>query len=122
MTRILLVEDDESIRQIAVMSLQLMGGHEVIAFGSGADALAGAEAFAPQLLLLDVSMPGMDGPQTLEALRRLPSLAAVPAIFLTARTQPKEVERLRELGALDVIGKPFDPLQLCEQIRALVGG
>lgn len=122
MTRILLVEDDDSIRQIAVMSLQLVGGHEVLAVASGAEALERAPAYAPQLLVLDVSMPGMDGPQTLRALRQLPSLATTPAVFLTARTQAKEVERLKELGALDVIAKPFDPLQLCERIKALTGG
>lgn len=122
MTRILLVEDDDSIRQIAVMSLQLIGGHEVLAVDSGAEAVARAAAFAPGLLVLDVSMPGMDGPQTLEALRQMPSLAATPAVFLTARTQAKEVERLRELGALDVIAKPFDPVQLCDRIKALTGG
>lgn len=122
MTRILLVEDDDSIRQIAVMSLQLIGGHEVLAVGSGAEAVAQAPAFAPELLVLDVSMPGMDGPQTLEALRQIPSIAPIPAVFLTARTQAKEVERLRELGALDVIAKPFDPMQLCERIKGLLGG
>lgn len=118
MTRILLVEDDDSIRQIATMSLQMIGGHEVLAVGSGAEALAQAEAFGPQLLLLDVSMPGMDGLQTLEGLRKSAALASTPAVFLTARTQPKEVERLKSLGALEVIAKPFDPLDLCERIRA----
>jgi len=120
--RILLVEDDDSIRTIATMSLEELGGHQVLAFGSGEDALARAAPFAPELLLLDVSMPGMDGPQTLAALRRQPELGDVPAVFLTAHTNARQVAELRRLGALDVIAKPFDPLHLCDRITAVLTG
>ena len=120
--RILLVEDDDSIRTIATMSLQELGGHQVLAFASGEDALARAEPFAPELLMLDVSMPGMDGPQTLVALRRQPGLRHVPAVFLTAHTNARQVAELRKLGAVDVIAKPFDPLHLCDRIMAVLTG
>lgn len=120
--RILLVEDDDSIRTIATMSLQELGGHQVLAFASGEDALARAAPFAPELLMLDVSMPGMDGPQTLVALRRQPELRHVPAVFLTAHTNARQVAELRKLGAVDVIAKPFDPLHLCDRILAVLTG
>lgn len=120
--RILLVEDDDGIRTIAVMSLQELGGHQVLAFASGEEALARAVPFGPELLMLDVSMPGMDGPQTLAALRRLPELRHVPAVFLTAHTNARQVAELRKLGAVDVIAKPFDPLHLCDRIMAVLTG
>lgn len=120
--RILLVEDDDSIRTIAVMSLQELGGHQVLAFASGEEALARAVPFAPELLMLDVSMPGMDGPQTLVALRRQPELRHVPAVFLTAHTNARQVAELRKLGAIDVIAKPFDPMHLCDRIMAVLTG
>lgn len=120
--RILLVEDDDSIRTIATMSLQELGGHQVLAFASGEEALARAAPFAPELLMLDVSMPGMDGPQTLVALRRQPELRHVPAVFLTAHTNARQVAELRKLGAVDVIAKPFDPQHLCDRIMAVLTG
>ncbi len=120
--RILLVEDDDGIRAIALLSLEQLGGHQVLAFGSGEEALARAVPFAPELLVLDVSMPGMDGPQTLAALRRQPELQMVPAVFLTAHTNARQIDELRRLGALDVIAKPFDPLHLCDRITAVLTG
>ena len=120
--RILLVEDDDGIRQVATLSLQKIGGHQVLAVESGAQALAQAQAFAPELLVLDVTMPDMDGPETLQALRRLPGLAQVPALFLTARTLAREVARLRGVGAVDVIAKPFEPRQLCARVAQVFEG
>jgi DNA-binding response OmpR family regulator len=120
--RILLVEDDEGIRTIATLSLEQLGGHQVLAFGSGEEAVARAAPFAPELLVLDVSMPGMDGPQTLAALRRMPELQRVPAVFLTAHTHARQVAELRQLGAIDVIAKPFDPMHLCDRITAVLTG
>lgn len=115
--RILYVEDEPDIQAVAQVALEAVGGFEIRICSSGAEALQVAEAFAPQLILSDVMMPGMDGPATLTALRRLPALAGVPAIFMTARTQPREVEQLREAGAIEVIAKPFDPMGLAQQIR-----
>jgi CheY-like chemotaxis protein len=90
----------------------------VLACGSGAEALSRLEEFAPDLVLLDVMMPGMDGPATLEALRRLPS-GAVPVVFMTARVQAHEILQYREMGAVDVIAKPFDPMTLAETVQTL---
>ena len=115
--RILYVEDEPDIQAVAQVALEAVGGFEVKICSSGEEALASAEAFAPQLILSDVMMPGMDGPATLAALRRLPALAGVPAIFMTAKTQPEEVQQLRDAGAMEVIAKPFDPMGLAGQIR-----
>jgi two-component system, OmpR family, response regulator len=114
--KILHVEDEADIRTIAKLALEAFGGFEVESCDSGVDALAKAPVFQPDLVLLDVMMPGMDGPMTLEALRKLPGFAQVPAIFMTAKAQPQEIEKLRFLGAIDVVVKPFDPEMLCTQI------
>lgn len=117
--RVLYVEDDTDIRTIASMALEVVGGLTLQACASGAEALAAAGAFAPQLLLLDVMMPGMDGPTTLARLRELPAMRDVPVIFMTAKVQASEVEQYKALGALGVISKPFDPMTLAGQVQAL---
>jgi two-component system OmpR family response regulator len=114
--RILLVDDDDSLRLIASLSLQSIGKFKVLAVRSGAEALAQAEAFAPDLFVLDVNMPDLDGPQTLAGLREMPSLREVPAVFLTGNVKPEEVAALQELGAADVIAKPFEPRRMCERV------
>lgn len=110
--RILYVEDDDDIRTVTVMALEMLGDFTVAACASGTEAIARAEAFAPDLLLLDVMMPEMDGPSTLAALREREALKHVPAAFFTAKTQPDEVKRLQGLGAVAVLAKPFDPERL----------
>ena len=117
--RILHVEDEPDIRAIAKLTLEALGGYEVESCESGEEALAKAPDFQPDLVLLDVMMPGMDGPMTLAALRRLPSCSGVAMVFMTAKAQPSEIEKFRSLGAVDVITKPFDPQSLCQQIGAL---
>ena len=117
--RILYVEDDPDIQAIAVMALEAVAGMTVEACSSGAEALAAAEHFEPDLIVLDVMMPGMDGPSTLAALRQKPALANTPVIFVTAKTQSDEIQRLKGLGAIAVITKPFDPMTLGQQLRAL---
>jgi two-component system OmpR family response regulator len=116
--RILLVDDDTDIRTVATLALQAVGGFEVRPCSSGQEALGAVVAFGPQLVMLDVMMPGMDGPAVLEQLRLLPEVARVPVVFLTAKAQPDEIERLKGLGAVDVIAKPFDPMALATQVRA----
>lgn len=120
--RILLVEDEAVVREIARTSLQSLGGHEVLAVSSGDEAMARATGFRPELLVLDVNMPGLDGPATLKALRALPGLGDVPALFLTARTLAREVAQLRSLGAVDVIAKPFRPRELCDRVAQVLAG
>jgi two-component system, OmpR family, response regulator len=117
--RILYVEDEPDIQTIAQIALESIGGFTVEICPTGRDAIARAPAFAPDLLLLDVMMPGMDGPTTLAALRNLQQTANTPAIFMTAKAQPHEIRRFLDLGALDVITKPFDPMTLSDSIREI---
>ena len=119
MTRVLHVEDEPDIQEVAKMALEAVGGLTVEQAGSGKEALAKAAAFAPDVILLDVMMPGMDGPSTLAELRRSPATASIPVIFMTAKVQNQEVERYKQLGALDVIAKPFDPMTLSDSIREI---
>ncbi len=117
--RILFVEDDPDIQTVARMALEAVGGFTVQVCSHGGEALDKVAGFSPDLILLDVMMPGMDGPATLEALRRLPEASEVPVVFMTAKVQAQEVARYRELGAVDVIAKPFDPMALSETVRSI---
>src|ERR1700710_1645950 len=107
--RILFVEDDPDIQVVATLALESLGGFSVLGCASGAEALARFADYTPDLVLLDVMMPGLDGPATLEALRRLPA-GSVPVVFMTARVQAHEILQYRAMGAVEVIAKPFDPM------------
>jgi CheY-like chemotaxis protein len=120
--RILYVEDDEDIRIVGLMALEEVGGFTVMACASGAEAVEKAAEAAPDVILLDVMMPGMDGYATLQALRELPATAHTPAIFMTAKVQAAEVARHEQQGAVGVIAKPFDPMELPGQIRRMCAG
>lgn len=117
--RIMYVEDHADIRAIAKLALESVGGFKVKMCASGEQAISEAEAFDPDLLLLDVMMPGMDGSATLKALRSRSLLDGVAVVFITAKVQPKEVENLKSLGADAVIAKPFDPMALSDQLRQI---
>lgn len=117
--KILYVEDETDIQEVAKLALEAVGGFEVKLCSSGTDALREAPLFLPDLILLDVMMPGMDGQTTFNELRKIPQLAGTPIIFMTAKVQAQEVERYKEMGALDVITKPFDPMTLSAQIKAI---
>ncbi len=117
--RILLVDDESDIRTVAQLSLSMVGGFTVELCGSGSEALEKATAFNPDLILLDVMMPGMDGPTTLNRLREIPSLGKTPVVFMTAKVQPLEVAQLKASGALDVLSKPFDPMALSDSLRRI---
>ena len=117
--RILYVEDEPDIQAVAQIALETVGGFTIKICQHGQQALAEAAAFKPDLLLLDVMMPDMDGPTTLVELHKQPELAQIPAVFMTAKVQPQEVAQLRTMGAVDVITKPFDPMTLAEQIREI---
>ena len=119
LSRILFVEDDSDIQIVASLALESLGGFRVLACGSGTEALSRFAEFSPDLVLLDVMMPGMDGPATLEALRRLPGGDATPVVFMTARVQAHEVARYKALGAVEVISKPFDPMRLAATVREI---
>lgn len=117
--KIMYVEDEEDIREVAEFALE-DEGFELLFCAGGQEALDQVLAFAPDLILLDVMMPGMDGPSTLQELRELPGIATTAVAFLTAKVQPVEVEGFLALGALEVIAKPFDPMALPGQIRELL--
>ncbi|CAG9931691.1 response regulator [Candidatus Nitrotoga arctica] len=115
--RILYVEDEPDIQMVARLALEALGGYTVEICSSGDEALQRAPGFQPQLFLLDVMMPGMDGPSTLKMLRALPQFASTPVIFMTAKVQSGEVAGYKELGAVDVIPKPFDPMILASKVQ-----
>lgn len=117
--KILYVEDDVDIQMIARLSLETVGGYDLMLCDSGAEALAQAAGYGPDLLLLDMMLPDMDGPETLSRLRADAQLSSVPAVFLTARTDAWLGPVWRDLGVIGVLRKPFDPMTLPEQVRAL---
>ena len=119
--RIMYVEDEPDIQSVAKLALEILGGYEVLLCGNGAEALDQVGGFAPSLILLDVMMPDMDGPTTLEHLREDPNTAQIPVIFLTAKAQASDIKRYQALGALDVIAKPFDPMTLSVQVQKIWG-
>jgi CheY-like chemotaxis protein len=114
---VLYVDDEPDIREIAALALGLDGVLDVRTAGSGVEALAAARERAPDLMLLDVMMPDLDGPATLARFRAEPALATIPVVFVTAKTLPSELARFRALGAAEVLSKPFDPMRLLDQVR-----
>ena len=121
LTRITYVEDEPDIRVVAQIALAELGGFTVDACASGTEALERAPAFDPDLIVLDVMMPVMDGIATFHALQADPRLAEAPVVFMTARVQSHEIENYKAIGVSGVIPKPFDPLTLADQIRAMWG-
>ena len=117
MLRLLYVDDDADLRDLAQFALDIDPDVQVATAASGADAISACDAMVPDAILLDVMMPGMDGPQVLAALRRRHETADVPVIFVTARVLPDEQRRLVGLGAVGVITKPFDPMTLAADVR-----
>lgn len=116
---ILCVDDAADIRAVLQISLEMIGGFSICLCASGQEALNQAAEFKPDLILLDVMMPEMNGPQTLAALRAKPELCNTPVIFMTGQDQQKESDALLEIGAIGVIRKPFKPTELAKQIKAL---
>ncbi len=117
--RILYVEDEPDIQAVARLALENLGGFTVEVCSSGKEALSKIASYTPELILLDVMMPGMDGPTTLAELRKIPACAATPVVFMTAKVQPQEVAHYISLGAIDVIPKPFDPMTLADKVRSI---
>ncbi len=114
---IMLVEDDPDIQIVAKLALETVGGFRVEICENGNQALAQMMSLRPDLILLDVMMPGMDGPTTLAKLREIKEAKDIPVIFMTAKVQQQELEEYQNLGALGVIAKPFDPMKLADQVR-----
>lgn len=118
--QILLVDDDMNIRTLAQMGLEGLTDWKVELASSGAEAVAKATEMQPDLIILDVMMPGMDGPTTLTELRKVESLAGTPVIFMTAKAQSHEVELYQKMGARGIITKPFDPMTLPDEIQGIL--
>jgi CheY-like chemotaxis protein len=119
--RILIIDDEDDIRQVAALSLETVAGWEVIVASSGAQGLARAAEHQPDAILLDVMMPGMDGPSTFRELRKNPVTAKIPVILLTAKVQGPDQRRFAGLGVEAVLVKPFDPLTLSTQMEDILG-
>lgn len=119
LSHIVCIDDEEDILEVAQLCLEHLGGFRVTGFSNGRDAADKVAAAAPDLVLLDVMMPGMDGPETLRHLRGQPALDRVPIVFMTARVQQAEVMEYRALGANGVIPKPFDPEKIAEQVTRI---
>lgn len=119
-TKVLLVDDEPHIRRIGELSLKGVGKWTAVLASSGGEALTIAEKENPDLILLDVMMPGMDGPATLQQLRATDATSRIPVIFMTAKVQKHEVDKYLAAGAVGVIPKPFDPMALPSQILQIL--
>lgn len=119
LNRILHVDDEPDIREIVRLSLEMVGGFEILQVASGHEALEKIEAFAPDMVILDVMMPGLDGEQTFTQMRQIEGFSTTPIVFMTARASGSDSETLHRLGATDVLVKPFDPMALPDQIREI---
>ncbi len=117
----MLIDDDEFVREVAQTTLEVVGGWDVISAANGDEGLYRAIHEAPDAIVLDVMMPGSDGPEVLAQLRANPATAPIPVVFMTAKAFASEIERLERLGAAGVITKPFDPMALPARLAALLG-
>lgn len=120
--KILIIDDEEDIREVATLTLETMAGFEVITASDGISGVSKAEQEQPDVILLDVMMPGVDGMVTFERLRQNDSTREIPVVFMTAKVQAADRKRLSDLGARGIISKPFDPMTLADEVIALVGG
>ncbi|WP_455203799.1 response regulator [Kaarinaea lacus] len=119
LSKILYVEDEPDIQAVAKLALETVGGFQLEVCSSGSEALEKGPSFSPDLILIDVMMPGMDGPTTVKALKEMDNMASVPVIFITAKVQQSEIEQLKQVGAIEVIAKPFDPMTLSDTVNAI---
>jgi CheY-like chemotaxis protein len=119
--RILIIDDEDDIREVAKLSLESVAGWDVAVANCGAQGLARAAELLPDAILLDVMMPGMDGPTTFKQLRSNPATARIPVLLLTAKVQGTDQRRFADLGVEAILFKPFDPLTLSNQIAGALG-
>jgi CheY-like chemotaxis protein len=119
--RILIIDDEEDIRQVAALSLEMVAGWDVTMANSGANGIQTAAKEKPDAILLDVMMPGMDGPTTFLELQKSPETAGIPVLLLTAKVQGADQRRFAGLGVAAILFKPFDPLTLADQISQVLG-
>ncbi|HVC35750.1 MAG TPA: response regulator [Chloroflexota bacterium] len=119
--RILVIDDEDDIREVAKASLELVGGWDVVAAGSGQEGIDKASREQPDAILLDVMMPDLDGPTTYQMLQCHADTQNIPVIFLTAKVQSADRRHLTGLGAAAMIAKPFDPLALAGEVGKILG-
>ena len=119
--KVLIIDDEDDIREVAALSLESVAGWVVVTASSGAQGLARAQEHKPDAILLDVMMPGMDGPTTFRELRKNPATSGIPVLLLTAKVQGSDQRRFADLGVEAVLFKPFDPMTLSTQISTVLG-
>ena len=119
--KVLIIDDEDDIREVAALSLESVAGWDVVTANSGSQGVARAMEHQPDAILLDVMMPGMDGPSTFRELRKQPTTAKIPVLLLTAKVQGSDQRRFADLGVEAVLFKPFDPLTLSDQIARVLG-
>jgi len=121
MQRILIIDDEDDIREVASLSLEATAGWKVLTANSGAQGIELAISHQPDAILMDVMMPGMDGPTTFRKMQQISSIAHIPVLLLTAKVQGIDKRRFADLGVAAILFKPFDPLTLAEQIAEALG-
>jgi len=123
MRRILIIDDEDDIREVAALSLEATAGWDILTASSGAAGIRVAASALPQpdAILMDVMMPGMDGPTTFRQMQENPAIAGIPVLLLTAKVQGVDQRRFAGLGVAGVLFKPFDPLTLAAQISESLG-
>jgi len=119
--RILIIDDDDDIREVAALTLEMVAGWNVVTANSGANGIRKAQEENPDAILLDVMMPGMDGPTTFQEMQKIPEVAKIPVILLTAKVQGADQKRFAALGVAAILFKPFDPLTLAQQMSDALG-
>ncbi len=117
--KILLIEDEPDIQEITKSALELVGGFTIETANNGFEGITKAQKFLPDLILLDMMMPGMNGVTTYEEMQKIESIKGIPVVIMTAKVQPNEILMYITLGAIDVISKPFDPMQLSNQVNQI---
>jgi CheY-like chemotaxis protein len=121
MRRILIIDDEDDIREVAALSLEATAGWHILTANSGASGIELATAEQPDAILMDVMMPGVDGPTTFRNMQQNPAIAHIPVLLLTAKVQGADQRRFAGLGVAAILFKPFDPLTLAEQISEVLG-
>ncbi len=119
--KILIIDDEDDIREVAALSLESVAGWDVLTANNGSAGVERARTEKPDAILLDVMMPGMDGPTTFRELQKSSATAAIPVILLTAKVQSADQRRFADLGVRAVLTKPFDPLTLASQMEKILG-
>lgn len=121
MRRVLVIDDEEDIREVAALALETVAGWNVTTAPSGRDGILAAQREQPDAILMDVMMPGMDGPSTFREMQTIDRVSQIPVVLLTAKTQGVDRRRFAELGVAAVLLKPFDPLTLADELSQALG-